>query len=86
MVHAKRRDAKVQKFHFLKKLPGEFTGVSNSSVALCLHKGARGKVEVKVRDALMKLAYARSVLCLHLSCACLGHLTNTATMAPQCAR
>ena len=86
MVHAKRCDAKVQKFHILKKLPGVLTGASNSSVGLCLHKGARGKVVIEVRDALMKLSYAHSVLCLHLSCACLGHLTNMATMAPQCAR
>ena len=50
MVHAKRCDAKVQKFHFLKKLPGELTGVSNSNVGLCLHKGARGKKEIEARE------------------------------------
>ena len=50
--------------------------MSNSSVALCLHKGARGKVEIEVRDAWMKLSYARSVLCLHLSCACFRPLNK----------
>ena len=55
MVHAKRCDAKVQKFHFLKKkLPGELTGVSNSNVGLCLHKGARGIVEIEARERITR--------------------------------
>ena len=54
MVHAKRCDAKVQKFHFLKKLPGELTGVSNSNVGLCLHKGARGIKEIEARETFTR--------------------------------
>ena len=54
MVHAKRCDAKVQNFHFLKKLPGELTGESNSNVALCLHKGARGIVEIEARERITR--------------------------------
>ena len=50
----KRCDAKVQKFHFLKKLPGELTGVSNSNVGLCLHKGARGIKEIEARETFTR--------------------------------